>query len=67
VHPETGVKDNNEPFTTLARTRQVDEGAKPHPCLGMQMIPLFQQGILRVGDEVEVLERGEHVYEKMFA
>jgi uncharacterized protein YcbX len=67
VHPETGVKDNNEPYTTLARTRQVDEGAKPHPCLGMQMIPLFQQGILRVGDEVEVLERGEHVYEKMFA
>ena len=67
VHPETGVKDNNEPFSTLARTRQVDEGAKPHPCLGMQMIPLFQQGILRVGDEVDVLERGEHVYEKMFA
>jgi uncharacterized protein YcbX len=67
VHPETGVKDRNEPYSTLARTRQVDEGAKPYPVLGMQMIPLFQQGILRVGDEVDVMETGEHVYEKMFA
>ena len=67
VHPETGIKDANEPYSTLARTRKVDEGAYPHPCLGMQMIPLFQQGILRVGDEIEVMERGEHVYEKMFA
>lgn len=67
VHPETGIKDNNEPYSTLARTRQVDEGAKPHPVLGVQMIPLFQQGILRVGDEIEVLEKGEHVYEKMFS
>lgn len=66
VHPDTGVQDVNEPYSTLARTRQVDEGAKPHPVLGMQMIPLFQQGILRVGDEVEVMEKGEHVYEKMF-
>ena len=67
VDPDTGVKDANEPDTTLRRTRQVDKGAFPHPCLGMQMIPLFQQGILRVGDEVKVLERGEHVYEKMFS
>lgn len=67
VHQDTGIKDANEPYATLARTRKVDEGAYPHPCLGMQMIPLFQQGILRVGDEIEVTERGEHVYEKMFA
>jgi uncharacterized protein YcbX len=67
VHPETGIKDANEPYSTLIRTRKVDEGAYPHPCLGMQTIPLFQQGILRVGDEIEVMERGEHVYEKMFA
>ena len=67
VHQETGIKDANEPYSTLARTRKVDEGAYPHPCLGMQMIPLFQQGILRVGDEIAVVERGEHVYEKMFA
>ncbi|KAF2484850.1 hypothetical protein BDY17DRAFT_315538 [Neohortaea acidophila] len=65
VDQESGVKDTNEPLTTMRRTRQVDEGANPHPCLGMQMIPLFQQGILRVGDEVKVVERGEHYYEKM--
>lgn len=67
VDQDTGIKDANEPLTTLTRTRKVDKGAYPHPCLGMQMIPLFQQGILRVGDKVHVLERGEHVYEKMFA
>jgi uncharacterized protein YcbX len=66
VDPDTGVKDRNEPSSTLTKTRQVDEGAYPHSCLGMQMIPLFQRGMLRVGDEVEVLETGEHVYEKMF-
>ncbi|KAK4552293.1 hypothetical protein LTR86_010464 [Recurvomyces mirabilis] len=66
VDPDTGVKDRNEPYTTLGKTRKVDEGAYPHPCLGMQMIPLFERGILRVGDAVEVLETGEHSYEKMF-
>ncbi|KAK3672095.1 hypothetical protein LTR78_008065 [Recurvomyces mirabilis] len=66
VDPDTGVKDGNEPYTTLGKTRKVDEGAYPHPCLGMQMIPLFERGILRVGDSVEVLETGEHSYEKMF-
>lgn len=66
VDQDTGLQDKNEPFTTLSRTRKVDKGAYPHPCLGMQMIPLFQQGIIRVGDQVEILERGEHHYEKMF-
>ena len=66
VDPDTGLKDVNEPFTTLSKTRQKDEGARPHPVLGLQAIPLFQQGILRVGDEIQVLERGEHFYEKMF-
>lgn len=65
VDPDTGVKDRNEPYATMKTTRVVDEGAKPHPCLGMQMIPLFQRGVVRVGDEVQVLEVGEHVYEKM--
>lgn len=64
--PETGVKDRNEPYTALRKTRVVDEGAKPHSVLGLHLLPLFGQGILRVGDEVEVLERGENVYEKMF-
>lgn len=67
VHPETGVKDRNEPHATLKRTRQVDEGAKPHPCLGLSMIPLFAHGVIRVGDKIDILETGEHFYEKMFS
>lgn len=67
VDPDTGIRDKSEPYASLSRTRKVDKGACPHPCLGMQMIPLFQRGIIRVGDVVEVLETGEHCYEKMFA
>lgn len=67
VDPKTGVRDRNEPGTTLRKHRQVDEGAKPHPTLGLSMIPLFEKGVISVGDEVEVLETGLHVYEKMFA
>ncbi|KAF2774525.1 hypothetical protein EJ03DRAFT_347120 [Teratosphaeria nubilosa] len=66
VDPETGVKDRNEPYTTLGKTRKVDEGAYPHSCLGMQTIPLFERGFTKVGDSIEVLETGEHRYEKMF-
>lgn len=66
VDPRTGIRDRNEPYTTLGKTRKVDEGAYPHPCLGMQMIPRFQVGAIKVGDRVEVLETGEHCYEKMF-
>ncbi|KAK5144069.1 hypothetical protein LTR32_003928 [Rachicladosporium monterosium] len=67
VDPDTGIKDSNEPYTTLGKTRKVDKGAYPHPCLGMQTIPLFERGIVRVGDVIQVLESGEHCYEKMFA
>ena len=67
VDQGTAARDPNEPYTTLARTRKVDKGAYPHPCLGMQMIPLFPQGLLRVGDEIQVVETGEHSYEKMFS
>ena len=67
VDQETGIKDRNEPDTTLRRTRKVDKGAYPHPCLGMAMMPLFYNGALKVGDKIEVLEAGEHVYEKMYS
>ncbi|KAK0308960.1 hypothetical protein LTR01_004840 [Friedmanniomyces endolithicus] len=66
VDPDTGVKDRNEPYTTLGKTTKVDKGAYPHPCLGMQTIPLFERGMVRVGDAIQVLESGEHYYEKMF-
>ena len=67
VDQTTGVKDKNEPYTTLGKTRKVDEGAYPNPCLGMQMIPRFQLGLIKVGDKIEVLETGEHCYEKRSA
>lgn len=67
VDQATGVRHPNEPYNTLSKIRQVDQGAYPHPCLGMQMIPLFPQGLLRVGDEITVAETGEHYYEKMFS
>lgn len=59
-------QDRHEPATTLTRTRQVDEAAKPHPCLGLSIIPMFERGVVRIGDEVTVLETGEHYYQKMF-
>ncbi|KAK4629533.1 Mitochondrial amidoxime reducing component 2 [Fulvia fulva] len=67
VDQQTGVQDRKEPFKTLKRTRQVDEGAKPHPCFGLSMMPLFQRGVVRVGDRIEIIETGEHIYEKMFS
>lgn len=66
VDPETGNRDKNEPYTALGKTRKVDEGAYPHPVLGMQMLPMFERGMIKIGDEVNVLETGEHRYEKMF-
>ncbi|WPG99187.1 Hypothetical protein R9X50_00199800 [Acrodontium crateriforme] len=66
VDPETGLRDRNEPYAALNKTRKVDEGAYPHPVLGMQMLPMFEHGMIKVGDEVNVLETGEHRYEKMF-
>lgn len=56
VDPETGLRDVNEPYTTLGRTRKVEKEVHPHPCLGMQGVPLFNRGIIRVGDELEVIE-----------
>nr|POE87853.1 mitochondrial amidoxime reducing component 2 [Quercus suber] len=63
VDPATGIRDRNEPYTTLSKTRKVDEGTKPHPCLGMQMIPLFQRGIVRPtleGRPSQIVVRSTH-------
>lgn len=61
------LQDRNEPGTTLKRTRQVDEGAKPHPSLGLSIIPLFERSVFRIGDDIKVLETGEHYYQNMFS
>jgi uncharacterized protein YcbX len=62
VDPETGIPDKNEPGTTMRKYRVIDKGS-PSACLGMQVTPLGT-GELKVGDSIEVLERGEHLYLK---
>ncbi|KAF2198674.1 hypothetical protein GQ43DRAFT_421925 [Delitschia confertaspora ATCC 74209] len=62
VDPETGIADRNEPGTTMRKYRVVDNGSNS-ACLGMQVTPL-EEGVVNIGDEVEVLEEGEHFFLK---
>jgi uncharacterized protein YcbX len=63
VDPDTGIADLNEPGTTMRKYRVIDKGS-PSACLGMQATPLTY-GEIKVGDEVQVTERGEHFYLKV--
>jgi uncharacterized protein YcbX len=56
VDPDTGVKDKNEPYKTLMRTRKTIPSEPKGAFLGMQIVPLLEYGIVSVGDEVEVVE-----------
>lgn len=59
----TGKKHLSEPSKTIRSYRNIDEGAGPKmACMGMQMVPAAEKGIIRVGDEIEILETGEHRY-----
>ncbi|CZR62413.1 related to MOSC domain protein [Phialocephala subalpina] len=61
VDQVTGERHPTEPDRTLRSFRNVDEGAGPNVgCLGMQMVPLSKESQVRVGDEITVLEVGEH-------
>ncbi|WEW59591.1 hypothetical protein PRK78_005065 [Emydomyces testavorans] len=62
VDPDTGERHQIEPDKTLKSTRDIDAGAKNRGCLGMMLVPASQKYTLHVGDEIEVLERGEHFY-----
>lgn len=62
VDPDTGERHPAEPDRTLRKYRCIDEGYKLGACLGMQMVPATESGIIRVGDSVTVLETGEHFY-----
>lgn len=65
VDQVTGEKHASEPDRTLRAVRAVDGGAGPNiGCLGMQMVPISKDSALRVGDEITVLEIGEHCYMK---
>jgi uncharacterized protein YcbX len=56
VDPDTGIKDKNEPYETLMRTRKTIPSQPKGAFLGMQILPLLEYGIVSVGDEVEVRE-----------
>jgi uncharacterized protein YcbX len=61
VDQVTGEHHPSEPDKTLRGFRAIDAGAGSHiGCLGMQMVPISTESALRVGDEVTVLEVGEH-------
>ena len=62
INQDTGVKHAVEPDKTLRSFRRIDEGAKQHACLGMQMVPAREESRIKVGDKIEVLETGEHYY-----
>jgi uncharacterized protein YcbX len=65
VDPDTGIKHEIEPDKTLKSYRCIDDGDAKNACLGLQLVPSKESGIiLKVGDSVEVLERGEHLYLK---
>jgi uncharacterized protein YcbX len=59
VGPDTGVKDKNEPYKTLMRTRKTNDKEPKAAFLGMQILPLFEYGIVSVGDKIRVLERDQ--------
>lgn len=64
VNQITGIKDKIEPNQTLRAFRAIDPGASPAACLGMQLVPALEHSIVRVGDVIEVLEVGDHLYLK---
>ncbi|KAJ5693432.1 hypothetical protein N7462_002855 [Penicillium macrosclerotiorum] len=67
VDPDSGDRHKAEPDRTLKAYRRIDDGDRTNACLGMQLVPAIEQFVLRVGDEVRVLETGEHRYIKMLA
>ncbi|KAI5294057.1 hypothetical protein KEM55_006790 [Ascosphaera atra] len=62
VDPDTGIRHPVEPDKTMRSFRCIDEGDPKKACLGMQLVPSVQEFELHVGDEIVVLEKGEHHY-----
>ncbi|KAL9117211.1 MAG: hypothetical protein Q9187_006258 [Circinaria calcarea] len=60
----TGLKHQTEPDRTLKSFRCIDKGAGKDACMGMQMVPASEESHIEVGDQIEVLETGEHFYIK---
>ncbi|KAK4692265.1 hypothetical protein P7C71_g4905, partial [Lecanoromycetidae sp. Uapishka_2] len=64
VNPATGVRHGSEPNKTLKIHRRIDEGDPKNACLGMQMVPAKEESEIKVGDNIQVMETGEHFYIK---
>ncbi|KAL8688931.1 MAG: hypothetical protein Q9218_005278 [Villophora microphyllina] len=64
VDQYTGQRHRSEPSKTMKNYRSIDEGAIGKACLGMQMIPAAELGVINVGDSIEVLQTGPHFYIK---
>ncbi|KAL5340391.1 hypothetical protein BJX70DRAFT_125813 [Aspergillus crustosus] len=67
VDPDTGIRHPVEPDRTLKSYRRIDRGDLTNACLGMQGVPAVKESRVRVGDQISVLEAGEHCYIKMLA
>ncbi|KAJ6259536.1 hypothetical protein Dda_5173 [Drechslerella dactyloides] len=57
--PDTGERNRNEPDVTLRGQRNIDLGAPLLGCMGMHMVAFKREGIVSVGDVVDVKERTE--------
>ncbi|KAL9130019.1 MAG: hypothetical protein Q9217_001703 [Psora testacea] len=65
VDPSTGKADPLEPNKTLRSFRRIDKGSPNTACLGMQMVPAEEGKVeISVGDEIHVMETGEHFFLK---
>ena len=61
MDPDTAERHPVEPDAFLRKARAIDAGNKQSGCLGMQLVPAKKERFqIRVGMNVEVLDRGEH-------
>jgi uncharacterized protein YcbX len=54
-----------EPYKTMQSFRRIDTGSQYAPCFGMNLINCDTQFTVKVGDQLTVLERGEHHYPRV--
>lgn len=63
IDQRTGDRHGSQPSKLMKSYRNIDPGAGLNKaCMGMQMVPATERGIIKVGDEIEVLETGVHHY-----
>ncbi|KAK6344443.1 hypothetical protein TWF696_008080 [Orbilia brochopaga] len=58
-NPDTGERNRNEPDVTLRARRNIDAGAPNLGCMGMHMVASKKDGVVSVGDTIDVKERTE--------